>query len=394
MLTDSPTRTARTQRARPAPEPRVPRDLVRRLLEWFLDNPRPLPWRRTLDPYAVWVSEIMLQQTQVKTVQPYWERWMRELPTLDALARAKPARVLKLWEGLGYYRRARHLQRAALAIVRQLRGDFPRHWDKVLALPGVGRYTAGAICSIAFNQPAPVLDGNVMRVLTRLFGLHGPPRQPPLHARLWSLSEALVRQAAPLRLADFSQRWRRVGLRFAGTCSALNQALMEFGATVCRPQTPTCAECPLRRHCLAYRHGEVDRLPTMGRRAPSTARQVAAFVVKRGEALLARRRPAGVVNAGLWELPNVEVNGRDCDPRHAAWEALGWHPPRVDFLAKVTHAITRFRITLRAFEVEADHRPLRLGQRDRWVRPEEAGRLAFVSAHRRVLERVWNVRAP
>src|SRR5205807_3201600 len=142
--------------------------LVRNLLEWFAENARNLPWRRTRDPYAIWVSEIMLQQTQVKTVLPYWQRWMRELPNIKALANADPQKIHKLWEGLGYYTRVRNLQKAAQLILQKHVGRFPENFEEVLALPGIGRYTAGAICSIAFNQPKPILDGNVIRLLTRL----------------------------------------------------------------------------------------------------------------------------------------------------------------------------------------------------------------------------------
>src|SRR5438067_4512046 len=152
------------------------RAMVRALLRWFPKNARDLPWRRTRDPYAIWVSEIMLQQTRVKTVVPYWQRWMQALPTIEAVTSARPERIHKLWEGLGYYTRVRNLQKAAQAIVKKHGAKFPREYDAVLALPGIGRYTAGAVCSIAFNQPKPILDGNVIRVLSRLFGIEGDPR--------------------------------------------------------------------------------------------------------------------------------------------------------------------------------------------------------------------------
>ena len=169
-----------------------PKRLVPLLLAWFSQNARDLPWRRTRDPYAIWVSEIMLQQTQVKTVLPYWNRWMRELPTIRSLANASPERIHKLWEGLGYYTRVRNMQRAARVIVEKRGGRFPEKFDDVLALPGVGRYTAGAICSIAFNQPAAALDGNVIRVLTRIFGVSNSPREKQTNALLWQLAESLV----------------------------------------------------------------------------------------------------------------------------------------------------------------------------------------------------------
>src|ERR1035437_5347350 len=165
---------------------------VSALLRWFKASARGLPWRRTRDPYAIWVSEIMLQQTQVKTVMPYWERWMRELPTIEAAANASPDKIHKLWEGLGYYTRVRNLQRTARQIVEKHNGKFPDNFDDVLALPGIERYTAGAICSIAFNQPKPILDGNVIRVLTRVFGIGENPREKKTNAQLWRLAEGLV----------------------------------------------------------------------------------------------------------------------------------------------------------------------------------------------------------
>src|SRR5215471_4831488 len=169
-----------------------------RLLAWFAVNARDLPWRRTRDPYAVWVSEIMLQQTQVKTVLPYWERWMNALPDIEALARAPLERLNKLWEGLGYYHRVRNMQAAARLIQTKHSGKFPDQLEDLLELPGIGRYTAGAICSIAFNQPQPVLDGNVIRVLTRLFGIDGDPRKPHTNAKLWSLATELAQEAQKL----------------------------------------------------------------------------------------------------------------------------------------------------------------------------------------------------
>src|SRR3974390_1560339 len=180
--------------------------IVKSLLEWFSKNARDLPWRKTTDPYCIWVSEIMLQQTQVKTVLPYWERWMKAVPDIRALARAKPEKLHKLWEGLGYYTRVRNMHKAAQEIVTNYSARFPHTFDDVLALPGIGRYTAGAICSIAFNQAKPILDGNVIRVLTRLYGIGGNPREPKTNAKLWSLAEQLVLQAVTLRNGQGARR--------------------------------------------------------------------------------------------------------------------------------------------------------------------------------------------
>lgn len=195
--------------------------LVLSLLAWFAENARPLPWRATSDPYAVWVSEIMLQQTQVKTVVPYWERWMRALPDIRALARAKPERLHKLWEGLGYYTRVRNMHQAAQLILERHSGKFPTLFEDILELPGIGRYTAGAISSIAFHQPRPILDGNVIRVLTRLFGIAGDPRERSTNATLWRLSEELVHRAASIKssVRVWPQSWvvgARRSRRFIG----------------------------------------------------------------------------------------------------------------------------------------------------------------------------------
>jgi len=183
------------------PHQRKTTAIVSKLLDWFSTNARDLPWRRTRDPYAIWVSEIMLQQTQVKTVMPYWNRWMRKLPTLEAAAKAPSAKIHKLWEGLGYYTRVRNLQKAAQVIMEKHGGKFPEKFDDVLALPGIGRYTAGAICSIAFNQPTPLLDGNVIRVLTRIFGIAENPKEKQTNTQLWTLAEELVCRAKNAKAA-------------------------------------------------------------------------------------------------------------------------------------------------------------------------------------------------
>ncbi|HAV62375.1 MAG TPA: hypothetical protein DCY13_08435, partial [Verrucomicrobiales bacterium] len=223
------------------------RPLVRALLKWFPAHARDLPWRRTLDPYAIWVSEIMLQQTQVKTVIPYFERWMKALPDVEALAACPSDQLHKLWEGLGYYTRVRNMQKAAREIVEQHEGNFPTAHPDILALPGIGRYTAGAIASIAFDQPQPIVDGNVIRVLARLFAIGGDPKEKTTSERFWSQATELV------ELARTSKRKGGIpvapdALRFSGGCSLLNQALMELGATICTPANPACDRCPVRRH--------------------------------------------------------------------------------------------------------------------------------------------------
>jgi A/G-specific adenine glycosylase len=354
----------------------------------------------------------MLQQTQVKAVVPYWERWIRRLPSIAALARAKPQRVLKLWEGLGYYTRARNLQKAAQLILNQHGGKFPERFEQVLALPGVGRYTAGAICSIAFDQPTPVLDGNVIRVLTRLFGIGGNPRERVTNTRLWHLAEMLVLEAAKLKPA-LRGRWSssfslprpaksrpdklKVELQRElqpGPCSLLNQALMELGAIVCTPRQPRCAACPLRRHCVARRTRRVHALPNLGRRKPTVSRRLVAFVVERRGLFLVRQRPAGVVNARLWEFPNLESLASDGELTDLAAQQLVLRLKSLRPLCVVKHSITRHRITLEAFRAELDGTAPATRDGTRWLAPQELRKLPFPSAHRKILHRLERERSP
>ncbi len=374
------------------------------MLDWFAANARDLPWRRTRDPYAIWVSEIMLQQTQVKTVIPYWKRWMRELPTIQAAAKASPAKIHKLWEGLGYYTRVRNLQKAAQQIMENHGGRFPQNFDEVLALPGIGRYTAGAICSIAYNQPAPILDGNVIRVLTRTFGVAESPREKKTNARLWQLAEKLVVHAS--RITHHVSRPRsRTRTKDenedekAPACSHLNQSLMELGALICTPRNPQCDICPVKKLCVALRQNRIEALPNLSKRQTATARRFVAFVVEKNGRFLVRQRSAGVVNAHLWEFPNVEVaaGGTPAATRlaHAA-KNLGLKLHNAKPLCAVKHSITRYRITLEAWRVTFGGRSSTTPKISRargnrpselngvWLTPAQMNRLAFASAHKKL----------
>jgi A/G-specific adenine glycosylase len=366
------------------------RDIVQKLLAWFARNARPLPWRRTRDPYAIWVSEIMLQQTQVKTVLPYWARWMRALPNLAALAQAKPHTLHKLWEGLGYYTRVRNLQRAARLIVEQHRGQFPEDFDALLALPGIGRYTAGAVCSIAFNQPQPILDGNVTRVLTRLFGIAGNPRERKTNARLWQFAEELVLQAAKSDAhTSTSPHASRFTFHASGPCSQFNQSLMELGALLCTPRQPRCGVCPIVKHCVACQQGRVHQLPSPSRRVRATPRRFVAFVAQRRGRFLVRQRPAGVVNAHLWEFPNLELAPDDSDLKGAARRTLGVRPETLEPLGTIKHSITRYRITLEAYRVAGRQRArIPAKTQGRWLGRSRLNQLAFTSAHKQILRRL------
>ena len=406
------------------------------MLDWFAVSARDLPWRRTRDPYAIWVSEIMLQQTQVKPVIPYWERWMRELPTIEAVAKASPAKIHKLWEGLGYYTRVRNLQKAARIIVAQHGGTFPKKFEDVLALPGIGRYSAGAVCSIAFNQPTPILDGNVIRVSSRIFGIAKNPKERKTNARLWKLAEELVSHAKTQRTPDLKTIAGLAPLREDNSCSFLNQSLMELGALVCTPRNPQCRICPVKKLCVAFRENRVDELPNLDRRAAASARHFVAFVVEKNGCFLVRQRPAGVVNAHLWEFPNMEMGARLSEPQHsrsqnttgdipaipsirtrrgsgdprselianAAMQVLGFKPAKLVPLATVKHSITRNRITLEAFRVllggtsytSPHSKKNKSGTRETrpsemfskagvWMTPARLERLAFNAAHKKIL---------
>jgi A/G-specific adenine glycosylase len=336
-----------------------------------------LPWRRTRDPYAIWISEIMLQQTQVKTVIPFWERWLRELPTIADTAQASPAKIHKLWEGLGYYTRVRNLQKAAQVIVAQHGGQFPQTFDEVLALPGIGRYTAGAICSIAFNQPAPILDGNVIRVLCRVFGIAENPKEKATNQKLWQLAEQLVIEA----IGSARKKPGRSKSPPVPRASHLNQSLMELGALVCTPRHPQCLICPLQKQCVACREQRTEELPNLGKREAATARRFVAFVVQSDGRLLVRQRPAGVVNGHLWEFPNVET-AANCPPAEAAILLFGGAPVELSPITTIKHSITRYRITLNAFRIALAQAPGKeLGV---WKTPAQIRRLAFSSAHKRL----------
>ncbi len=356
--------------------PALSRQIIRHLLTWFSKNARDLPWRRTRDPYAIWVSEIMLQQTQVATVIPYWIRWMTALPTLANLADAPQDRVLKLWEGLGYYNRARNLQGAAKMIVNEYNARFPESFAALLELPGIGRYTAGAICSIAYDQPTPVLDGNVVRILTRIFGIGGNPKEKVTNTQLWSLSEGLVQTAARIRLS----------------CSHLNQSLMELGALICTPHHPSCDVCPVRRHCVAKRDDRTGELPNLGPRTKSTARNFFALIIERNGQFLVRQREAGDVNAGLWEFPNAELtratltNSRSIRAVAKSQFHIAITKPNPMF--QIRRSVTRYRDTIEVFRASITSKKALREKPWRWLNLDELNAIALSGAHRKILKRL------
>lgn len=322
-----------------SPEPRTPRPetrfIRRALLKWFRREARDLPWRRTHDPYAVWLSEILLQQTRVEQGLPYYERFLKASPTVESLAAAPEQQVLKLWEGLGYYTRARNLHAGARYIVQDLGGRFPNTVEGWLKVPGVGRYTAGAIVSIAFDKPAPILDGNVKRVLSRLFDIPAPVEATATQQRLWSLAEELVPRTSP---GDF------------------NQAMMELGARICVPRGPLCGQCPIEPVCAARAAGTQEQRPVRQPAKPVPHYEVVVAVIcRRGRYLLGRRPPDGLLG-GLWEFPGGKVHKGETHEqalKREAQEELGITIQVGEPIAVVQHAYSHFRVTLNVYRCSA-----------------------------------------
>jgi A/G-specific adenine glycosylase len=344
-----------------------------RLLDWYARRKRDLPWRHTHDPYRIWVSETLLQQTQVATVIPYYERFIARFPDIRALAAAPLDDVLKAWEGAGYYARARNLHRAAQQVVEEHRGRVPRSVEALLKLPGVGRYMAGAIASIAFDQDAPILDANVTRVLCRYFDIRGDPEKGMGGAereRLWKLAEELI---PPGRARDF------------------NQALMDHGATVCLPRGPRCEICPVRRGCAARRLGIQEELPAKRRKARRPHYEIGAGIIwKRGRILIQRRPPQGLLG-GLWEFPGGKrEHGETLEEcvRREVREELGIDVKVGEEFAVVEHGYSHFTITLHAFTCEHVRGRVRLlhATAFEWVRPRELKDYAFPAANRKIID--------
>lgn len=306
-----------------------PAELQGALLAWYAACRRPFPWRDSTDPYAVWVSEMMLQQTQAAAVVPYFLRWMERFPALHVLAAASEEEVLAAWQGLGYYRRVRMLHSGARRLAEENEGRIPASVERLRELPGVGPYTAGAIASIAFNLPEPAVDGNIIRVLCRLFAERGDPARQPLQGRLWEIAAKLAPPEAP---GDW------------------NQALMELGSTLCLPRSPRCGSCPVAGYCRARELGIEADLPETAARPALEAQTVELALLQREEAvLLVRRSSLAPRWGGFWSLPAADtVEGEP--PGAAAEQALAalGHPSRaVEPAGQTVHGVTRYRVTSR-----------------------------------------------
>ncbi|OUW15749.1 MAG: A/G-specific adenine glycosylase [Opitutales bacterium TMED158] len=342
----------------------------RKLLRWYDANKRDMPWRHTRDPYAIWISEAMLQQTRVETVIPYWERFLENFPDVETLASAPIDDVYAVWTGLGYYSRARNLKHAAETVVAEHDGKLPDTAEGLEKLKGIGRYTAGAIASIAFEREAPLIDGNVIRVFTRLLGIREDSAAKEVVERMWRVAGAIVRGERP---------------------GDLNQGLMELGATLCTPKNPHCLACPIRTHCDAYAVGDAESLPIKKKKAkPTKIRAIAIYLERDGKVLSVRRPETGLM-AGLWELPGGEIDAKDEAKdrvQEILLEVVGLELLSAEHLGSVNHLFTHRRLTLEVFRahVAPKGRVKRQGfDAHKWVAPESLLDLAHAGPTRKAL---------
>ncbi len=345
------------------------RAIARALLAWFDPSRRPMPWRQTRDPYRIWVSEVMLQQTTVAAVVPYYERFVAAFPTVAALAAAAPDDVMKMWEGLGYYSRARNLHAAARILAAGRRGELPSTVSELAALPGIGRSTAGAIASIAFGRDEPVLDGNVRRVAARLLGIRDDLARPAAQRALWDASRKLIRP---------------------GTGRETALALMDLGNLVCAPRGPRCPECPLARFCRARRDGTADAIPLRRRRRPLPCHDIVAAVIEdaRGRVLV-RRRPDDGLLGGLWAFPGGKREKGETLEAALAREMeddLGIGIAVGEKVGAVPHAYSHFRITLHAYRCRLVRGGVRASRDVEWVAPSGLSAYALPRSNRRIAD--------
>ena len=348
------------------------RQIAELLLSWYAKNARRLPWRENPDPYGVWISEIMLQQTRVDTVIPYYQRWMEKYPTIDKLALASEQDVLQLWEGLGYYSRARNLHKTAREVKENYGGELPAERKSLEKLPGIGAYTAGAIASIAFGMDETALDGNIQRVLSRLFDIDLPVRSSEGKKKLQQLAENVLP---------------------AGEAGTFNQAVMDLGATICTPRSPLCSECPLTSECLAYEKGTQAERPVLEKRPAIPHYTVTAAVIRRGELFLIARRPANGMLGGLWEFPGGKTEkGEDLETclKREIREEMG-----VAILINAPfgfykHAYTHFRVTLYAFLCELNGEEPQALEADeiRWVKASQLEDFPMGKIDRQISEKI------
>jgi A/G-specific adenine glycosylase len=340
----------------------------RKLINWFDRHARPLPWRQDRHPYRIWLSEVMLQQTTVAVVAPRFERFLARFPSINSLAAADEQELLKEWEGLGYYHRARNLHTAARILVAEHQGSLPDDLDAVARLPGVGRYILGALLSQAYDRRLPIVEANTTRVLCRLFGQMGDPKSAPVRKWLWDAALAILPDR---RVGDF------------------NQALMELGGTVCTPKSPSCSQCPLRADCAARKRGDPESIPHKGPKPTVVKTRETCVILHRAGRVLLARRPSAGRWPNMWEFPRVVLKGKESHESAARRliASLGLTAEPEKTLMTIRYGVTRFRISMVCLEARARAAGFRSDyyEEGRWVRPAGLGEYPVSSPQRKLV---------
>jgi len=338
------------------------------LLTWYKECKRDLPWRKDKDPYKIWVSEVMLQQTRVEVVKSYFERWMERFPTLESLAGAREEEVIQYWQGLGYYSRARNLLEGVREVSVSYGGQVPETKEEVVKLAGVGDYTAGAILSIAYNKQEPAIDGNVLRVFSRLYCIDGDISSPVVKKQIRELVE------------------REISFDYPGD---FNQALMDLGATICIPKVPRCPICPLQKQCLGKEKGLQQQLPVKKKKTPPLPVRLVAGVLQQGEFFLLRQRPAKGLLAGMWEFPAVEIQAEEdaiAVFRQIFLYETGQEVELQSLLFKCTHTFSHRKWDISFYHCTGSPGNIPTGSRISWVNKRDWGKLSFAGPHRKMAD--------
>jgi A/G-specific adenine glycosylase len=344
------------------------------LMRWYRRSGRNLPWRQTRDPYRIWISEVMLQQTQVETVIPYYRRFLKRFPTVEILARARRDSVFHVWQGLGYYRRAQQLHEAARVIVRRHNGQLPHRASELIQLPGFGPYTSGAVASIAFDEAAPAIDGNVIRVISRLFHIRTPISQRIVRERIEPVVRAMIPRRSP---------------------GEFNQALMELGAVVCRPKTPKCSICPVRHFCQTRSRGRnPEEIPLrQSKPRPTRAVPIAIGVILKEDRILIAKRPDDTILGGLWEFPGgKKENGESIDDAciREIREETGLTVRIADRIDDFVHHYSHYSVHLHFFDCRVKGGRLRSQKPLKWIRLHNLTNYAFPAANQRIIKKLLN----
>ncbi len=346
--------------------------LQHKILAWFQENARELPWRKTYDPYHVWISEIMLQQTQMDRAVAYFNRWISRFPDIVSITRASEEEVLKLWEGLGYYSRARNIVKSAHILLAEYNGKLPADFDLLLKLPGLGKYTAGAIMSIAFNKEYPLVDANIERVFARLFNLAKPVKDTKINVFIWQKTRELLPE---------------------GRAREFNQALMELGALVCIAKNPRCKICPIRTDCLAFSLDLIAERPVLKESPKTIFIEMATGILQHDGRILIQKRKSNGVWANLWEFPGGRLEAGETPEIALVREYLEETELVVGNLKKITtvkHSYTIYRVTLHCYfcsSLDGRFEPVLHGAQEyRWVKPGELSYYAFPAGHRKLIQ--------